>query len=848
MTTIQEGGSVEVCLPSDTCKSGGAGNAPGKFNSPTNIAVDNSGGPSEGDVYVVDRGYSEPRGNGQSIHETITKFDPAGNVIASWGTGGQFEPNLLIRRPADVVVDSAGRLNLQSEFIHSEIARLDGSTGSVVDTLLVGELHGSRLAIEPGGTFLELSDAGGAQRFDPSLPDERLTNELFVSKRNVTSGSSSQDLAVDPVNGDLYISADVYSGGGQPAQIRLYSFDSAGNVIQAGSSICTPSPRDPTGGNQEGCDPTLVFGIGALTHPRGIDVNGTTRKIYVVDSGQLKIFSTLDLSPPTLTGEDPTDVTGTSVTLHGEVDPEGLQVTDCHFSYVDDVEFQANGYANAADSPCSPDPGSGSGDVPVSAEVSGLDPATVYHFRFQAENSTASSTVTTADRSFTTLGPIITDTHANPVTATDATLNATINPQGAPTTYHFDYGPTSSYGSSTPESTPIGGSVAQAVSEQIAGLAPATNYHFRLVAQGSDATIQGPDATFTTAGATDSCPNAAMRSGHGFNLPDCRAYEQASQVDKHGAHALTSADFGQASANGDGVTYAAIAGLPVSGGNSNPYPVIARRTATGWVTHGLAPVLPPGVTAGLSGWSPTLANSFTTDPNSGAFYIGDTAAGTWSSPFSRSGSGIEFRVEAPAFSGDPAHFLLGSESALFDGAVEGKPNLYDYDHGTLNLADRVPAFPATSCDDDGGPACVDPANGGFAGSYNHSGTSGVSSPNRYPLPNLISADGSRVFFTEVGTGRLYLREDGAKTIQVSASQASTSDPNGHKPATLMAASKSGSVVYFSSCEKLTDDSTASLHRRQQLSGQKRRQTPPKRRPLLLRDRLRTAHRPHGRRH
>jgi len=71
----------------------------------------------------------------------------------------------------------------------------------------------------------------------------------------------------------------------------------------------------------------------------------------------------------------------------------------------------------------------------------------------------------------------------------------------------------------------------------------------------------------------------------------------------------------------------------------------------------------------------------------------------------------------------------------------------------------------------------------------------------------VSADGSRAFFTAGGSAQLYLRQNGA-TTQISASQRTVPDPNGQRPAAFMTATPDASKVFFTSCEKLTNDSTA----------------------------------------
>jgi subtilisin family serine protease len=94
------------------------------------------------------------------------------------------------------------------------------------------------------------------------------------------------------------------------------------------------------------------------------------------------------------------------------------------------------------------------------------------------------------------LGPA----YAVSVTPQSAILAATVNPKGRSTEYHFEYGTTTAYGSSAPlPPEDLGSGTAPVeVSEKIEGLAPATTYHFRVVASNSEGTSYGEDETFTT--------------------------------------------------------------------------------------------------------------------------------------------------------------------------------------------------------------------------------------------------------------------------------------------------------------------------------------------------------------
>jgi hypothetical protein len=78
------------------------------------------------------------------------------------------------------------------------------------------------------------------------------------------------------------------------------------------------------------------------------------------------------------------------------------------------------------------------------------------------------------------------------------TLNGTVNPNEAATTYKFEYGPTTSYGSSTPVGSLVSGSVPVKVSAQLAGLEPQSTYHYRLSATNSSGTTNSTDHSFVT--------------------------------------------------------------------------------------------------------------------------------------------------------------------------------------------------------------------------------------------------------------------------------------------------------------------------------------------------------------
>src|SRR5436190_13882101 len=94
--------------------------------------------------------------------------------------------------------------------------------------------------------------------------------------------------------------------------------------------------------------------------------------------------------------------------------------------------------------------------------------------------------------------PGATTSPASAVTSTTASLNGTVSPNKETTTYHFDYGTSTSYTSKTPNGT-ASGNASKNVTASVTGLAPSTTYHFRLVASNASGTTNGQDRTFKTA-------------------------------------------------------------------------------------------------------------------------------------------------------------------------------------------------------------------------------------------------------------------------------------------------------------------------------------------------------------
>jgi hypothetical protein len=98
--------------------------------------------------------------------------------------------------------------------------------------------------------------------------------------------------------------------------------------------------------------------------------------------------------------------------------------------------------------------------------------------------------------------PTVSSGEASEITSSSATISGSVNPEGTATTYQFQYGTTTSYGSVSPVSPQSVGSdsTTHELNAQLTDLSPGTEYHYRLLASGTNGTSYGSDGTFKTSG------------------------------------------------------------------------------------------------------------------------------------------------------------------------------------------------------------------------------------------------------------------------------------------------------------------------------------------------------------
>ena len=273
------------------------------------------------------------------------------------------------------------------------------------------------------------------------------------------------------------------------------------------------------------------------------------------------------------------------------------------------------------------------------------------------------------------------------------------------------------------------------------------------------------------------CPDEGVREKqtHGLQLPDCRAYEQVSPVDKNDVDAKGFPSNAQASPSGELVRYYSITPFPpaVEGscavGGALPSYISSRGTLGEWATEGILPCGAGsggkvGVSEDLSEalvWAEGVAFSADAPVTGRSYYVRYTQPGGGAryrllATVNPSGTEEGYDIYLAGFSADDRHVLIETEADLLPGeARAGAPNVYEVDLGDpegqgLSLVGVLPAG-------EGGQA---PAGGSIAGAGTRRWRSFLSHfKGLVYTQSAVSQDGSRVFFTALPSEQVYVREN-----------------------------------------------------------------------------------------
>ncbi len=517
------------------------------------IGIDNSGGPSNGRIYVAT--YNPAK---------LEAFEP-GHVPAAFSCQppacSYVEGNTITGTPGgsfgllyDAAVDANGNIYVLDasrgvdEFKPSgEFVREfpEGGIGIAVDP------SNDHLLVFKQSTITEYSASGDVvAHLREGAPGETLqggsafagmavnsTGYLYVPNGEVVDIFSPAFLlpqvTYEPVSNParnsvtLNATLEPHGGGDITACHFEYGTDTTYGL---GSVPCTPDPAaNPPASNFTG--PTQVHAdLSGLTTETTYHYRLAASNAHVTQHGEDQTYT----PAPAVTNASTkpvTDVANTSATFNGSYTAEEGVETEYWFEYGTTTNY---GHKSAVGTVPGTGSGAGTKTEGVSTHVEGLDPGVFYHVRLVARNQYG--TTKANDQTFTTdQAPTINASSTSNVTATSADLHAQIDPHGFATTYRFEYGTTSSYGQSAPAPDgEIGAelNLAHSVEVHLTGL-QGVQYHFRIVAENQWGTLTSEDQTFEFF--PPGCPNSAVRQQTGSAyLPDCRAYELVSPGNANG--------------------------------------------------------------------------------------------------------------------------------------------------------------------------------------------------------------------------------------------------------------------------------------------------------------------------
>lgn len=343
-------GDVCVIASGDTCQSGTVGTGPGAFTTPAFLAVDNSGGPSNGDLYVGDTGSN-----------LVSKFEADGALITGWATGGQLSGSGIepFGPLAGVAVDGGGILYVYETEPEPRLIFRFGEAGGFVESLE------TPFGTAPAG--IAVDSVGDIYKVRGSLQPAKLDPTGTVLEGFEEIGCECAiGLAVDGSNDDLYVA--------RANEVAHY--------------------------NSSGTQLELFGSITEIANAAGVAIDPGTGKVYVTTiTGRVVVFAPPPLVPPTVVSTSTGNVTAQSADLEARVNPNFFD-TQYFFEYVSQAQFDATGFLGASQTPVG-SLGAGSGLGTVRANIQALTPDTPYRFRVVVDNGNGGP-VLGGDSPFTT--------------------------------------------------------------------------------------------------------------------------------------------------------------------------------------------------------------------------------------------------------------------------------------------------------------------------------------------------------------------------------------------------------------------------------------------------------------
>jgi hypothetical protein len=371
-----------------------------------------------------------------------------------------------------------------------------------------------------GGTSVTITGANlagaSAVKFGSTVATIVSNTAIQIVATSPAHASGTVDVTVTTAGGTSATSAaDDFTYAGPPTVTGVsptFGPTAGGTVVTiTGTNLANPSAVT-FGGSRAAVvtpiSPTQIIAISPGGSAGAQDVRVTTPG-GTTATGSADRFTFVP--PPTVTAVNPSagpGAGGTSVTITGTT---FTGATAVRFGATAASSFKVDGDTQiTAVSPA----GSGVADVTVTTPNGTSPTAAGDHFTYTVARGNVPPPNGT---------PMVLTGAPSVKSSSGAALEGSVNPQGLPTTAHFEYGLDSrfraagpTYDQSTPSQNVGSDFSSHAITISLTGLVPNALYHVRLVATNSAGTTFGPDATFTTQ--SDPAPTQPPVLGSSFNV------------------------------------------------------------------------------------------------------------------------------------------------------------------------------------------------------------------------------------------------------------------------------------------------------------------------------------------
>jgi hypothetical protein len=505
----------------------------GRISNEAQVAVDNSSGPTKGDIYVVDGNFgsqavliygSDGKALGE-LRETAgapwgrqcgVAVDRVGNVyvglcagsvnrytpIANPVTNADYTGSLIEVGARNVGVDSGG--NVYTAGVRYDPSQFGASFAkgtlvvSQVQVLTVSNAFSGELFVDHEGEIVQYDSLGGPL----STFGESASGVGINAKNGMFYLANEASKAVEIWQGEvalpslqtgqatnLNVAGSVTLNGAiepEESSVGKCEFEYGANISYGLTGVCEQATPLTGGGTVAVSADLPAVSLNKTYHFRLAAENKNGTEHGADETFIILVQPTVEDQPPTASA-----ITRASAKLTGTINPEQGD-TSYHFEIGTTENYgQTTPVAHTGEGI--------STDTTIVRQVGELLPDTTYHYRLIAGN--VAGRVVGADHTFTTAPatPAIAVTGGSSgVTQNTATISGTVNTNGLPTTYGFEVGTSTDYGPRTGLGSVGAGASEAPVSLSLTGLSPGTIYHYRVTATNIDGTSYGADQTFTT--------------------------------------------------------------------------------------------------------------------------------------------------------------------------------------------------------------------------------------------------------------------------------------------------------------------------------------------------------------